>query len=83
MASFWVVNYIILNGGVLSRKMKKKIYYRETRWIYLLYIFIIITTTIIHDRVWSLIVMSAFLVAIIIQNETKPQRKNKNGTTIR
>ena len=57
--------------------MKQKIYYKESRWLYLAFILMIIITYVIKD----LNIMTALAILIfvpsIIMNELKPKRSTQ------
>ena len=57
--------------------MKNKIYYRESRLFYLVYL-VVFTIAIVANRpsIWIILTLSIF-VTTVIQNETKPKEHKR------
>ena len=54
--------------------MKKEIYYRENRWIYLGYLVLIVIIYFINERSLFVIGLLLFLVLFMVLNESKPKK---------
>jgi len=59
---------------------KEKIYYRESRWIYLVFLVLYSYLIYLKDYVFITIMLGLTFLVVIIQNETKPKKVRTTST---